>query len=865
METKDDENLREEIKLESESLKLNSEEKKEAYTLMARRNNIILLFLCPAVSVLEAALIIVSIAFKGRALAIYASSFLELYWVMIGVSLAVYAINKFCQHNVIKNHKLIASSTYFYSFFIVFWSFLMTYADFNVGVAPSIGLFFVSIIVVASVFYLNPLVVIPLLVIAVLCQLLSITMVFKERLTDIYMPNLYIFTFAGIFLSIVRYRSLIREVKQSFQVKKAKTEALAANKAKSSFLAVMSHEIRTPMNAIIGLTDMSLRENLPDQVKEYLRQVKTAGSSLLTIINDILDFSKIESGRLEIVNAKYDFFSLVCDVASLVNVRIGTKDLALKIKINPNLPYLLFGDDVRIKQVILNLASNAVKFTEKGSVVIEIDFKKVEKNSEDEKNKIILKIAVKDTGIGIKDEDIGKLFNSFSQVDMQLNRKKEGSGLGLAISKTLVELMGGIIGVTSVYGKGSCFSFELPQIVETEKTVDDFYSLKEYISSDYFANLLADELLHNKKITSALSLNEDKSIPSFNASDAKVLIVDDNPVNLQVASGLMKIYQFQIDTSLSGKDAIEKVKERKYDVVFLDHMMPEMDGIETAIEMQKITKYNDGESFVLPKLVAFTANVLEDVKDKFIQTGFVDFLSKPIETKELDSKLKKLIPENLQSPAKIKKSEKVIESSSKNLKLENLPLEIDVDSGIKNTGSTENYISTLKLFFSTAAENIEKIKSTFSNDIKAFAILVHSLKSAAKIIGAKDLSKEAADLESLAYQNNYDAINKKTPTLLENYRKLQKGLGVFMEKNIDSSSSISFKNEETLKITQTEFEEKLKLLEKPLNDCSVDDAEKIFTELKKYSLSKEKSDMLLSAYNAIENFDFDECKKILSL
>lgn len=391
-------------------------------------------------------------------------------------------------------------------------------------------------------------------------------------------------------------------------------ETEKANEIKSEFLANMSHEIRTPMNAICGMADLLGDESLSEEAVDYVNTIKTAGQHLLSIINDILDFSKIEAGKLNIVEDKYLYNDMVREIINIMSTRIEDKPIVIIEDIDDNIPGIMIGDVGRIRQIIINIMNNAVKFTDAGTITIKSYFVKSEKSTEDN---IIgnLHFEIKDTGRGIKQEDIGKLFNAFEQVDKKKNSGIEGTGLGLSICKMLVNGMQGKIFVESEYEKGSCFHFYIKQKVSNYKPCN--YSRNK----------------HSKKIN--------KKDSYFKTKDVKVLVVDDNRVNLKVAAGMLNRYGITPYEVNCGQDAIEVLrKDTDFDIVFMDHLMPIMDGIEATKLIRKLDEYKDKKLVI----IALSANAVNGMEEKFLEVGMDDFLAKPIETDNLTSILKKWIP-----------------------------------------------------------------------------------------------------------------------------------------------------------------------------------------------------------------------------
>ena len=398
------------------------------------------------------------------------------------------------------------------------------------------------------------------------------------------------------------------------QLIELKEDAERANEAKSSFLARMSHEIRTPINAVLGMNEMILRETESDNIREYASNIHSAGKTLLTIINDILDLSKIESSRMEIVENDYDLGRLLIDVENMISMRAEEKNLNFKIMVDRKLPARLHGDDMRIKQCMTNLLTNSVKYTKEGTITLKVD----SVNNRDDT--INLWVTVSDTGIGIKEEELYKLFDPFTRLDLMQNKSIEGTGLGLSISKRLMEMMGGSMTVESVYGKGSSFSFVVPQ------------------------KIVGDGLLGDYKANAARMSGQDSGVhKAFIAPKAKILAVDDNRVNITVVKGLLKRIKVQFDSALSGQECLDKIREKHYDIILLDHMMPYMDGIETLRAMKQMEEYMREQSVV----IALTANAIVGAKEEYLKEGFEDYLSKPIDSAKLEAMIRQYLPEDM--------------------------------------------------------------------------------------------------------------------------------------------------------------------------------------------------------------------------
>lgn len=404
------------------------------------------------------------------------------------------------------------------------------------------------------------------------------------------------------------------------QLIELKEDAERANEAKSSFLARMSHEIRTPINAVLGMNEMILRETEADNIREYALNIHNAGKTLLSIINDILDLSKIESSKMEITENDYRLGSMIRDIENMISMRAEEKNLAFRIISDPQLPQNLYGDEMRIKQCIVNLLTNSVKYTNEGSVTLEIACADIQEDL------LNLRITVTDTGIGIKEEELHMLFDPFTRLDMMRNKSVEGTGLGLSITKRLVGMMQGNLTVESEYGSGSRFTFVIPQKIVGTELLGDYRKTADEVGG------------HNAG-----------SAGTFIAPRAKILAVDDNRVNITVVKGLLKRLKVQFDSALSGEECLDKVKHNHYDIIFLDHMMPEMDGVETLQNMSQIEEYVQNPSIV----IALTANAIVGAKEEYLQAGFEDYLSKPIDSSRLEELIRQYLSPELIEYAEI--------------------------------------------------------------------------------------------------------------------------------------------------------------------------------------------------------------------
>lgn len=735
-------------------------------------------------------------------------------------------------------------------------------------------------------------------------------------------------TFSGVFLAIGFMLMLIFAVVHTMvdisKVIDHMNRAEMASEAKGKFLANMSHEIRTPVNAILGMNEMILREARSPEIIGYASDIKSASKSLLSIINDILDISKIEAGKMELVKIEYEFGALLHDLIIMVRPKAKAKNLQFKLEIDENIPNRLFGDNVRLQQILLNILGNAVKYTEEGTITFRVSGARIEqsvnRNAEDENKNlevelqgdnsvfkdILLHFEVEDTGIGIRKEDIAKLFDEFERFDLSKNNGIEGTGLGMSITNRLLQLMDSKLMLESEYGKGSIFSFDVKQKV------------------------LAEEKIGNVGREDAKSTKKNKGATRLIAPGAKVLVVDDKALNRKVFCNLLKKMEMSIDEADSGESCLKLAKETDYDIIFMDHMMPGMDGVETLHVLRKSSEMASNGSVV----VALTANAISGAKEKYISEGFTDYLSKPIIPENLEAILRQYLMqckeidvaiENAMELAdrhgdasynndinKEKNSENIparwsnedsgnitmaVEESNKKennnmnensiesiiesiIEKLNLLPEIDVNKAREFTPDDELYVDIIKDFqkvmtsdieevvgyflsikdsVETQEENTNPISGELAEVVKQYRIKVHSMKSSAMMIGAVTLSEEAKKLEFAARDENIELILSDTEKFLDNWARYEEMLAFVNEKPANLIGAEKLSAEEY----KTTIFGVLGLLENAMEDLDIDQADGIIKLLAVYDFGEDIQKEVDALAQAVNKLEIDETKDII--
>ena len=649
----------------------------------------------------------------------------------------------------------------------------------------------------------------------------------KPRITELLAVRILLLALLASITALIVWRIMTGTVirKQYVEIQQAKEEAERANSAKSRFLANMSHEIRTPINTIMGMDEMILREDPTDVPKPYFMSIinyaldiRNASESLLGLINDLLDISKIESGKMHLVEQDYSTEELFRSIVSMIRVRSSQKDLTFDIDIDGSLPKTLYGDAGKVKQITLNLLTNAVKYTDHGGFSLNVHVEDI--NDEE----CTLKISVKDTGIGIKAEDLDKLFAAYERLDEEKNSGIQGTGLGLDISKKFAELMNAKLYCESEYGKGSEFTFIVRQKISDKSAIGVFNEHSDDAAKGPY-------------------------VPQFIAPDAEVLVVDDNPMNLTVIKGLLKSTKMFVTTAASGEECLEKLKHSSFNVVLLDHMMPGMDGLETIARIRE-------DNPNLP-VYALTANAMAGGEEFYKSKGFTGYLAKPIDSMALEKAIMKHIPEEIMMKPTVADVSEEPESLPENLMWITDVKEINLEDGIKCSGGISTYGNALINFYDTIEHNAKIIEDAYNgDDIRLYTVKVHALKTSARIVGANELAKLSEQLEEAGKNNNIEFIKANFEKHINSYRAFKDILKKLSDK--DESS------EELPEIPASELEDAYSTLKEVISQMDYDSIEMIVNNLREYKLPDADEEKIKKLESAMKNYDWDEMESIFA-
>lgn len=718
-------------------------------------------------------------------------------------------------------------------------------------------------------------------------------------------------------------------LKESSKAENAVLLAKEANNAKSLFLANMSHEIRTPMNAILGMLELILRADISEDVREKAHNIQSASASLLSIINDILDFSKIESGKMIITLERYQFSSVINDVINMISIRLIGKDVELFVHVDPRVPSELMGDQIRIRQILINLLNNAVKFTQSGSITITIGCRF-------RHDAVLLMINVADTGIGIKKDNFDKMFLSFERVGEYEHRNIEGTGLGLAICKQLLELMGGSISVQSEYQKGSTFSVLLPQqivnkepmvyvdseekrnILVLEKTrkhadilkntltqigidaivVESLECFKRALINEEYTNIFISKGMfekeeiyirkncHNAKLcvlvdynapimsydnaivirrpiccmTIAAVLNGDNSklnfssikmYNKFTAVGAEVLVIDDNLINLEVVRGLLAYYKINVTVAESGSQGLELLETPKFDLIFVDYMMPDLDGVETI----RLLRKKEGEYYRNVPVIALTANAVSGAREMFINEGFQDYIAKPIDVSKLEMVLTSYLPQNLIQITEMNQDNMEVHES----KIPDIP-GIDSRIGIRNcNGNLENFLNILHFVITEGKEKCNLLQFYYGKqDYERYIIEAHGIKGAMSSVGAMELSEIAKGHELAGKEENYDFIDLNIEEFIKKYEELIYNIELFIQKEHEDKEIVT-----GIIIDSDTLHQELIILEKMIENYESSLAEEKVQELLSYNLNEEVRHNLEELKRQISELEYDKALRLI--
>ena len=644
---------------------------------------------------------------------------------------------------------------------------------------------------------------------------------FFERWYVIVLFVLLTFVAFGLIVWRIMTGTVIR--KQYLQLQEARDEAERANSAKSRFLANMSHEIRTPINTIMGMDEMILREDIKNVPKEYsgpvtdyARDIKTASESLLALVNDLLDISKMESGKMHLVEQEYDTQQFLREIIAMVRNRAEAKKLYFDLDIDETLPQRLYGDSGKIKQIVLNILTNAVKYTDEGGFVLSV--KITERNAV----QVSVRISVKDTGSGIREEDLNKLFNAYERLEEVKNSNIQGTGLGLDISRQFAEMMGGKLWCESVYGEGSEFILTMKQKIVDETAIGVFLEESEEVAEGGYK-------------------------PQFIAPDADILVVDDTPMNLNVIKGLLKPTKVFVTTAKSGEECLEKIADNDFNVVLLDHMMPGLDGIET-LEKIRLTHPD------LP-VYALTANATAGGEEFYRSKGFTGYLTKPVDIVAVEHAIMRHLPESMM----MKPSGEDVTVLDNKLPDELLWLEnaegISVEEGIKNSGGASQFVFMLNMFYDSIDATSSEIETAYQEkDLKLATVKVHALKTTARIIGALTLSADCQALEDAGNRADEEFISANKDRLLFDHRAY---------KNILKGLKQKAKTDKP-EIAETTLQEAYMALKEMIPQMDYDAVEMILTQVREYTIPECEEKLITALEENLKRVNWEQMEKLIA-
>lgn len=633
-----------------------------------------------------------------------------------------------------------------------------------------------------------------------------------------------------------------KELEQkNVELEKAIKTAEKANAARDIFLANMSHELRTPINTIMGLNELIIRESQDEAIKEYALDIRQAGSILLTLVSDILDFTKLEAGQMELMEGIYDISSLLNDLINGISMQLRKKKLDLKLDIASDIPHKLSGDEIRIRQILSNLLSNAVKYTSKGGITLHLGWRKL---SEDE---IEIDLEIHDTGRGIKEKDLPKLFGVFQQMDSTVRGTNERTGLGLAITNRLVEMMGGKLEVQSKYGKGSVFSFKIVQKVVDSTPLGDF------------------EKQYNESLNSTVNYTQ-----KFIAPMGRILIVDDNAMNLAVAQGLLKQTRLQVDVAGGGGECLELLKRKTYHLICLDHMMPVMDGVETLHAIRAL----EGNPSAEVPIIALTANAVAGAREFYLNEGFQDYLTKPIDADKFESMLIQYLPDNVVYLTQGQRMDRDFERQDAEEELDITESQLyvigfNIRNGLKYMGGDKAlYGKVLRDFHLILQEKEEALRDFLKKgDMPGYAIIVHSLKGNARNLGADGLADEAFELEKMSKAGRLEDVEVRSPILFNMMKTMRSGLKAYLDSEDKAEAEAeaeATEGKKAKKISEADWIKALRELAGRLDDFDGDSVNEKLEELKRYDRPESDKKMLRLCEKAVKDYAYDVALEVVN-